>query len=311
MLDLPRPQVICVHESDLDGLLSGLLLQRLARALFEETVPLEAYHHTHWYQRPLTEKSAWVADLSFEPRLDRTDWVIIDHHALETTPRRARLIHDPARSAALLCYELCREAGLASPVLDRLVHLSNVADLFLMDHPDFVVACDYANLVKSYGFWNLHALIGGEPERLLDHPLLEVITVRRRVEDPLGFDWSRANIVELSPEVGYVETVVGNVNLIVHRLLEEQATPYPVLCTLYRKGSNTVIASLRSRGGEALRIAERLQGGGHPNAAGATLPRAITTIPDAVTYLRQVLSTAPAPASAAGLAGLEQALNRP
>ncbi len=311
MLDLPRPQVICVHESDLDGLLSGLLLQRLARALFQQTVRLEAYHHHQWRQRSLTEKAAWVADLSFEPRLDRPDWVIIDHHALEATPRRARLIHDPGRSAALLSYELCRTAGLATPALDRLVHLSNVADLFLMEHPDFVAACDYANLVKSYGFWNLHALIGGEPERLLDHPLLEVMTVRRRVEDPLGFDWSRANIVELAPEVGYVDTVVGNVNLIVHRLLEERATPFPVLCTLYRKGGNTVIASLRSRGGEALKVAARLHGGGHPNAAGATLPKAITTLPDAVTYLRQVLSPPPPPAPAGDLAGLEQALSRP
>lgn len=309
MLDLPRPQVICVHESDLDGFVSGLLLQRLARALFGETVRLEAYHNHRWRQRALPEQSAWVADFSFEARLDRPGWVVIDHHNFDLPPQRARLIHDPAKSAGLLCYELCRAAGLASPALDRLVHLSNVADLFLMDHPDFVAACDYANLVKSYGFWNLHALLGGELEPLLDHPLLEVMVVRRRVEDPLGYDWSRANIVELSPEVGYVETVVGNVNLIVHRLIEEGATPYPVLCTLYRKGGNTVIASLRSRGGEALKIASRLQGGGHPNAAGATLPRAVTTIADAILYLRQVLN--PSPATAADLADLAKVFAKP
>lgn len=307
MLDLPRPQVICVHESDLDGFVSGLMLQRLARALFGEPARLEAYHNHHWRQRPLPEKTAWVADFTFDARLDRPGWVIIDHHPCEAPARQARLIHDPAKSASLLCYELCRTAGLASPVLDRLVHLSNVADLFLMDHPDFVAACDYANLVKSYGFWNLHALIGGELERLLDHPLLEVMAVRRRVEDPLGFAWSRANIVELSPEVGYVDTVVGNVNLIVHRLIEEAATPYPVLCTLYRKGGHTVIASLRSRGGEALKIATRLHGGGHPNAAGATLPRSVTNIPDAILYLRQALN-APAPPAASPVADLEKAL---
>jgi len=309
MLDLPRPQVICVHESDLDGFVSGLLLQRLARTLFDADIPLEAFHNHNWRQRPLSESCAWVADFTFDARLDRPGWLVIDHHALEAAPRKARLIHDPARSAGLLCYELCRAAGLASPALDRLVHLSNVADLFLMDDPDFVEACDYANLVKSYGFWNLHALVNGALEKLLDHPLLEVMAVRRRIEDPLGFEWSRANVVELSPEVGYVDTVVGNVNLIVHRLIQEQATPYPVLLTLFRKGNNTFIASLRSRRGEALKIASRLQGGGHPNAAGATLPRSVGRIEDAVTYLRQTLN--PAPPTAADLASLERAFAKP
>lgn len=309
MLDLPRPQVICVHESDLDGFVAGLLLQRLGRARFGTEVRLEAYHNHSWRQRALPEKTAWVADFTFEARLDRPGWVIIDHHPFETPPQHARLIHDPAKSAGLLCYELCRAAGLANPALDRLVHLSNLADLFQMDDPDFITACDYANLVKSYGFWTLHTLIGGELERLWNHPLLEVMAVRRRVEDPLGYAWSRANILELSPEVGYVDTVVGNVNLIVHRLIEEGATPYPVLCTLYRKGSNNVIVSLRSRGGEALKIASRLQGGGHPNAAGATLPRAVTNIPDAILYLRQVLN--PSPATAAELASLEKVFAKP
>ena len=69
-----------------------------------------------------------------------------------------------SKSAGLLCYELCRQQGLGSPALDRLVHLNNVADLFLEDDPDFELACDYANLVKIYQFWNLHALIGGEIE---------------------------------------------------------------------------------------------------------------------------------------------------
>ena len=51
----------------------------------------------------------------------------------------------------------------------------------------------------------------------------EVIAVKRRIEDPLGFEWSKGNITELSPTVGYVDTVVGNNNLVVHQLLERQA----------------------------------------------------------------------------------------
>ncbi len=287
---LPRPEVILTHESDLDGLVAGVLLQRLAKKLFGGEVRLEACNYNYWRQRELRERSGWITDLTFEARLDRPDWVIIDHHVTDAVAKNASLIHDISKSAGLLCYELCREHGLGSPALDRLVQLNNVADLFLEDDPDFVLAGDYANLVKIYQFWNLLALIDGEIERLLDHPLLEVMAVKRRVEDPLGLAWSRANVTEISPTVGFVDTVVGNNNLIVHQLLEQQATRFPVLLTLFRRANGVIIASLRSRNGEALKVAEKLQGGGHANACGATLPRSVKTVPDGVNYLRQVLN---------------------
>jgi len=86
-----------------------------------------------------------------------------------------------------------------------------------------------------------------------------------------------------------VDTVVGNNNLVVHQLLEEKATKYPVLVTLFRRG-NLVFVSFRSRDGEALKVAEKFQGGGHANAAGAILPKSIRNIPDAIDYLRQILN---------------------
>lgn len=303
MAALPKPEVILTHESDLDGLVAGVLLQRLARAMFRADVPLEAFHYQQWRQRAPRETAAWVTDLTFEPRLDKPNWLIIDHHPVETPPRHARLIHDLTKSASRLCYELCCAHGLGSPALNRLVHLSDVADLFREDDPDFVLAMDYANLVKVYQFWNLHALVDGELERLLDHPLLEVMAVKRRVENPLGLQWSRKNIIEITPEVGFVDTVVGNNNFIVHQLLEQRATPYPVLITLFRRGTGMLIASCRSRNGQALRVAEKLQGGGHANAAAATLPRSVRTVPEAVQYLRQVLGS-PRPN---GLTSLEAA----
>ena len=288
MTDLSQPQVIITHESDLDGLLSGVLLQRLAKKLYGATIPLEAYHYNQWKLRNLREDTGWVADFTFEPRMDRPSWVVIDHHVTDTPPKNATLIHDVNKSAALLCYELCKENGIQSPALDRLVHLNNVADLFLDDDPDFMLAIDYANLVKIYQFWNLHALIDGEIEKLLDHPLLEVMAVKRRIENPLGFEWARRNVTEISPTVGYVDTVVGNNNLVVHQLLEQQAVKYPVLVTLCRRGF-LVFASFRSRNGEALKVAEKFQGGGHANAAGAILPKSIRTLPDAADYLRLIL----------------------
>src|SRR3954462_6248602 len=283
---LPRPDVILTHESDLDGLVAGVLLQRLARKLFGHDIRLEAYHYNTWRQREPREAAAWVTDLSFEPRLDKSNWLVVGHHATEAIPKKAQLIHDVNKSAGLLCYELCKQHGIESEKLDRLVQLNNVSDLFLEADPEFVLANDYANLVKVYQFWNLHALINGEIERLLDHPLLEVMAIKRKIEDLLGLDWSRKNVIEISPAVGFVDTVVGNNNLIVHQLLERQSTRFPILLTLFRRANGTMIVSVRSRNGEAIKVAEKLQGGGHANASGAALPKSVRNVSDAVAYLR-------------------------
>jgi oligoribonuclease NrnB/cAMP/cGMP phosphodiesterase (DHH superfamily) len=289
MLTLPKPEIIFTHESDLDGFVAGLLLQRLAMQLYGEKVPLQAYHYNFWKQRDLRERAAWVADFTFETRMDKQDWLVVDHHVTEVAPKNAHLHHDVNKSAGLLAYELCQQNGLGSPALDRLAHLNNVADLFLESDPDFDVAGDYAGLVKNYSFWNLHTLIGGELEKMLDHPLLEVMSVKRRVEDPIGFEWSKKNISEISATVGFVDNIVGNTNSIVHQLLERGATKYTVLVTLFRR-SNAIFASFRSRNGEARNIAEKFQGGGHANAAGAILPKSVRTVEDGVEFLRQILN---------------------
>jgi hypothetical protein len=294
MLALPKPEVIITHESDLDGFLAGTLLQRLAQHLFGVTVRLEAYHYNYWKVRDLREKSAWVTDFTFEARMDKPDWLVVDHHVTEAKPKSALLVHDVTKSAGLLAYELCQQHGLGSPALDRLVHLNDVADLFLEADPDFAVAGDYASLVKIYQFWNLHTLLGGDIEKLLDHPLLEVMAVKRRVEDPIGLEWSRQHIAEISPTVGFVDTIIGSSNQIVHQLLESGVTKYPVLLTLFRR-SNSIFASFRSRNGEALQIALKFQGGGHANAAGAILPKSVRTIEDGIDFLRKTLNPKPEP----------------
>lgn len=292
MLSLTKPDVVLTHESDLDGLVAGLLLQRLSEKIFSHSPRLESYPYDIWKQRNMKEACAWVSDFAFEPRLDKANWLVVDHHPHNVSIQFAQVLHDPSKSASLLCYELCQQHGIESEALTRLVRYSNIADLFLENDPDFGTAMDYANLVKSYQFWNLHTLIEGNLEKLIDHPLLEVMAAKRRVEDPIGLDWSKNNIVDLAPRVGYVGTVVGNVNLIIHQLLKLQSSQHDVLITLFRKGNGLVIASLRSRNGQALTLATKLHGGGHPNAAGATLPRSINRIPDAVDYLRKVLNPA-------------------
>lgn len=289
MIDLPCPDLILTHESDLDGLLSGLLLQRLAARLFGMQPTLQSSHNDEWRRRPLPSGPVWVADLGFDPRMDQPKWVVIDHHVNRIKPRTAKLIHDPTKSAARLCYEMCQEAGLATPSLDRLVHLNDVSDLFIVDDPDFVVACDHANLVKTYQFWTMYELIQGDPEKLLDHQLLEVIAVKRKVENPLGLAWSKSHVARITNEVGCVDTLIGNGNLILHQLLAEKATPYTVLASLCRGANGAIIVSFRSRNDQALRIAELFNGGGHANAAGAALPRSIHQMSDAIEYMQKIL----------------------
>src|SRR5687767_7431727 len=108
MTALPKPDVIFTHESDLDGFVAGLLLQRLSKALFGTAARLEAYHYHAWRQREPKENAAWVTDMCFETRLDKPNWLVVDHHATDAAPRNGKLIHDVNKSAGLLAYELCR-----------------------------------------------------------------------------------------------------------------------------------------------------------------------------------------------------------
>ena len=77
-----------------------------------------------------------------------------------------------------------------------------------------------------------------------------------------------------------------------HHLLERGATKYTVLVTLFRR-ANCIFASFRSRNGEALKVAETFQGGGHANAAGAILPKSVRTIEDGLDFLRLMLKPHP------------------
>ena len=294
MKEFPEPEVIYTHESDLDGFVAGTLLVRLAHRLYGREPSLKAFHYSAWESHQIRQNRVWISDLTFEERLDHPQWVIFDHHQTRATPKKARLVHDTERSAGAIVYHILRDAGGGSNALDRLVHLSNVADLFLRDDPDFHEAIDLASMIKVYGFWTIHGLTDGDPERILDLPLRNVLRLKREVENPLGFEWSKGRVTEISPTVGLVDTAVGDTNMIVHRMLEEKVTPYPVLMTLSGRGvSGGMSVSLRRENGEALPIAQRLQGGGHPNAGGASLPKTIHHTPDAVVYLKKTLNPPP------------------
>jgi hypothetical protein len=287
---LPKPDIILTHESDLDGLVAGCLLKRLAEHLFETDIPLAAYHLPQWQNRQMTERAAWVCDLSMDARVDRDDWLIVDHHPSEHTPKKAKYIFSTEKSAALLCYELLVANGLGNPELERLVHMTNVADLFLESDPEFQLACDYAELVKAYHFHPLVKLLEGKLETLLDHPLLEVMKTKRDVEDPIGLDWAKRHLEELAPGISAVDLSIGNNNVIMNQLLKEPGLSDHVLISVSRRAPYQFGVSLRSRNGKAREVASKLQGGGHANAAGATLPKSVKSVSTGVDYIRQVLT---------------------
>jgi hypothetical protein len=86
VLSLPKPDVVLTHESDLDGLVAGVLLQRLARTMFATPVSLQAWNYQGWKNRSMQERAAWVTDFTFETRLDREGWLVVDHHATNVVP---------------------------------------------------------------------------------------------------------------------------------------------------------------------------------------------------------------------------------
>jgi len=55
-----------------------------------ENNPLARIHELVEEERELRERSAWVTDLNFEARMDKPDWVVIDHHATEAPAKNAR-----------------------------------------------------------------------------------------------------------------------------------------------------------------------------------------------------------------------------
>jgi nanoRNase/pAp phosphatase (c-di-AMP/oligoRNAs hydrolase) len=92
--------------------------------------------------------------------------------------------------------------------------------------------------------------------------------------------------------VAMIESPIGDTNAVVHQMLTEEIISQPVILTAVTR-NRSVSVSLRSRNGEALAVAKLLQGGGHPNACGATLPQTVQRIPDAVDYLKKTLNPNP------------------
>ena len=203
--------------------------------------------------------------------MDKPNWAMIDRHATETPAKSAHLIHDLNKSAGLLCYELCKEQGMGSPELDRLVHLTTWRTCFWRT-TRFHAGQRLRQPRQGVPVLERALADPGRIEALLDHPLLEVMAVKRRIENPLGFAWSRENVSQISPTVGCVDTIIGNNNLIVHQLLKQKASPYPVLLTLFRRprawSRETAQPQWRS-----VKVAEKLQGGATQMPAPPLCPR--------------------------------------
>ncbi|MEO0278821.1 MAG: DHH family phosphoesterase [candidate division WOR-3 bacterium] len=283
-----KPDIIFTHETDLDGFVSGILLQELAQKIFGQKIEIVPHTIQSWRQYKPNEKIAWVSDLSPHQKNDILGWIFIDHHPIKYQPKNAILLQNSECCSAAIIYEICNRYGIKSAVYDKLVRLSNIVDLFLSEEPEFEEALDYSLLIKTYHFKNIYRLIDGRLEALIDHPLLTVMQQRRLIEDPIGLNWSKDHIQPITDKIAYTEIIVGNPNVIMHKLLEDPTLPFEVLVTIWTHSPGGLIASFRSKKGEAIKLAELLQGGGHPNAAAATLPASVRNIEEAIEYLKNI-----------------------
>ena len=265
-------------------------------------VPLEAYNYQNWKLRePRGAITAWVCDLSFEPRLDTrragSSWT--------TMPPSSRAERPPVSC----CTTLRRSGRVESAMICAASKRTDRPSLTGWSTSTTSPICTSTqttnfrwpwitpNLVKTYHFWYLLALVEGKFEALFDHPLLEVMAVKRRVEDPLGYEWCAKNVVRLSPLAGYVPTIIGNNNIIAHQLLERKATPFGVMVTLFKKANNTVVASLRSRQARRWFWRRSCKGRRSPQCPSAYTLAALrrNQFDDAIRYLqKQVFDPAPA-----------------
>jgi len=95
-----------------------------------------------------------------------------------------------------------------------------------------------------------------------------------------------------------------------NQLLKEPELSDHVLISVSRRAPYQFGVSLRSRNGKAREVASKLQGGGHANAAGATLPKSVKSVTTGVEYIRQLLAPKNiADSDENGLSGLASALD--
>ena len=111
-LKIKRPSLIYTHEADLDGFMSGLILNMVSKVLFKKGSSIRYINYDTMDKIEFRPNDAiWISDLNFpvlnlKPQKNRI--FIIDHHKWEQNPidEQVTYLHDTTKSATLQCFEL-------------------------------------------------------------------------------------------------------------------------------------------------------------------------------------------------------------
>ena len=304
-LKIKRPSLIYTHEADLDGFMSGLILNMVSKVLFKKGSSIRYINYDTMDKIEFRPNDAiWISDLNFpvlnlKPQKNRI--FIIDHHKWEQDPtdEQVTYLHNTTKSATLQCFEVLeyvvnelenstekRKYKNIVESIRELVRLTNIGDVFIQSNKeDLLKARSYSRFFIENIKPNLetpHLVLGCKPKEVLysiynnSAYLNYNKTFRKNLEQDLSLyrEQLKDKSNEIKPGIFNVIYEKGDYSLIFNILLEENPNIKAILTAIKNPNTGKWSLSVRSRDGKsAYYIANKyFGGGGHPNAAGAGFP---------------------------------------
>lgn len=266
-----EPVVIYTHREDMDGLLSGILAQRLAYAKYGKVIPVAGL--TYDDIRLVDPKNtAWFCDLSLDgTKLSENVYnTFFDHHNWKNPPAGTGFIEkDNEKSAAgVVATVLNAEDHKMMDGLFELVLTVQAGDLHKIDDVRYETARDLQYLLEQVGFEAMWNSFADHPEKMLESPMLPAMRERRDLEDEEGFLQAKESLIK-TVWGGIVQFKIGDWTDILNRISTEVLDNKT--CAYISKVADGFEVRFISENGSAIKIATKLGGGGHPDASGAIL----------------------------------------
>jgi SPP1 gp7 family putative phage head morphogenesis protein len=279
---LKEPVAIYCHVDDMDGLLGGVSMQRLAWVIFGKVVPVIPM--TYGNSKLINPKDpCWTIDLDLHNHAiaDNPDCFIVDHHIWEDVPAGSYWIDGTeTMSAAGMACRLFNEAiesgcGVMTNVRGMMISKNlyetvEVGDCWKDADPRFELSRDIQYFMTTIGFDAMWVRFANNIENILIAPELPYMHEKRVKDEMEQVANARQHLIPVSwgsivdsPAGSFVATIIA------------KETNKPVA---YIKASGVgSCVCFKSSNGEAIKLSKSLGGGGHANSAGAYIdaPKAV------------------------------------